>query len=50
MCCGSVMADHTFSMGAPMLIVRRTVKVPSSMTDGWLSVMLTIFPFFGCPN
>src|SRR5215207_9175387 len=49
MCSGSVRALHTFSMGAAMLIVRRTVKVLSSTTDAWLSVIvIMIFPFDGC--
>ena len=46
MCSGSVTAVQTFSMGAAMRIVRRTLKVPSSMTDASLSVMLTMIgPF-----
>jgi hypothetical protein len=37
---GTVTADHTFSIGAEIRMVRRTVNSPSSMTDGWLLVMV----------
>ncbi len=47
MCSGSVTADHTFSIGAAMRIVRRTVNWPSSMTDAGLLVMLMMVPFVG---
>lgn len=33
MCSGSVTAAHTFSIGAAIRIVRRTVNVSSSMMD-----------------
>ncbi len=46
MCAGSVTADHTFSIGAAIRIVRRTAKRPSSTTDG-LIVMLMMILVFG---
>jgi hypothetical protein len=46
MCAGSVTADQTFSTGAAMWIVRRTLNWLSSMTDAWLSVMCSMMvPF-----
>ena len=48
MCSGSVTADHTFSMGAAIRMVRRTANPLSSMVVGWLLVMLSmIVPFLG---
>ena len=48
MCSGSVTAAHTFSIGAAMWIVRRTVNWPSSMTDAGLLVMCSMMvPFVG---
>jgi hypothetical protein len=42
MCCGSVTADHTFSTGAAIRMVRRTVNSAASTTAGWLLEVLLI--------